>query len=181
MREEGRRLTGRVEIDDAYLGGQRSGGKTGRGSENKVPFIAAVQTTEDGRADLACLRLMPCTKQAMTEFAARPLIRPLTVVSDGLECFPAAQSAGVHQRIVTGGGKAAVKLPQFKAVSPLPGNLETGLTGTFHAFKFARYGHRYLAEFKYRLNRRYNLRSILSRLLHAACTTQPDALAAIHG
>jgi ribosomal protein L37AE/L43A len=42
VREDGRQLDGRVEIDDAYLGGERSGGKTGRGSENKVPFVAAV-------------------------------------------------------------------------------------------------------------------------------------------
>lgn len=48
MREEGRQLDGCVEIDDAYLGGERSGGKTGRGSENKAAFIAAVQTTPDG-------------------------------------------------------------------------------------------------------------------------------------
>jgi hypothetical protein len=47
LREEDRQLTGRVEVDDAYLGGERSGGKAGRGSENKVPFIAALQTTED--------------------------------------------------------------------------------------------------------------------------------------
>ena len=40
----------RVEIDDAYLGGERSGGKVGRGSENKVPFVAAVQTTPDRTA-----------------------------------------------------------------------------------------------------------------------------------
>ena len=37
VRERGRELDGRVEMDDAFLGGQRSGGKTGRGSENKVP------------------------------------------------------------------------------------------------------------------------------------------------
>ena len=30
VREEGRQLDGRVEIDDAYLGGERSGGKAGR-------------------------------------------------------------------------------------------------------------------------------------------------------
>ena len=40
LREDSRQLTGRVEIDDAYLGGEHSGGKTGRGSQNKVPFIA---------------------------------------------------------------------------------------------------------------------------------------------
>ena len=43
-RESSTRLSGRVEVDDAYLGGENPGGKVGRGSENKVPFIAAVQT-----------------------------------------------------------------------------------------------------------------------------------------
>ena len=50
QREDSRVLDGRVEIDDAYLGGERSGGKSGRGSENKVPFIAAVQTTRGSPA-----------------------------------------------------------------------------------------------------------------------------------
>jgi ribosomal protein L37AE/L43A len=181
LREEDRQLTGRVEVDDAYLGGERSGGKAGRGSENKVPFIAAVQTTEDGQAVLACLRPMPFTTLAMADFAARSLVRPLTVVSDGLACFLASESAGVHERIVTGGGKAASKLPQFKAVNTVLSNLKTGLTGTYHAFKFAKYAHRYLAEFQYRFNRRFDLRSILARLVHVACTTKPHTLAAIRG
>ena len=54
-----RRLTGRGEIDEAYLGGQRSGGKTGRGSENKAPFAAAVQITGDSRSHLAYLSPRP--------------------------------------------------------------------------------------------------------------------------
>ena len=181
LREEDRQLTGRLEVDDANLGGERSGGKAGRGAENQVPFIAAVQTTEDGQAVLACLRPMPFTTQAMADFAARSLVRPLTVVSDGLACFLASENAGVHERIVTGGGKAASKLPQFKAVNTVLSNLKTGLTGTYHAFKFAKYAHRYLAEFQYRFNRRFDLRSILSRLVHVACTTKPHTLAAIRG
>ena len=34
-RDASKRLTGRVEIDDAYLGGERSGGKRGRGAPAK--------------------------------------------------------------------------------------------------------------------------------------------------
>lgn len=128
----------------------------------------------------ACLQQNP-TNQAMTEFLARSLVRPLTVASDGLACFLATEKAGLHKRIVTGGGRAAAKLPQFRAVNTVPSNLKTGLTGTYHAFKFAKYAHRYLAGFQYRFNRRFDLRSILSRLVHAACTTQPQALAAIRG
>ena len=42
-------LTGRVEMDDAYLGGVRSGGKRGRGAAGKTPFVAAVSTSPEGR------------------------------------------------------------------------------------------------------------------------------------
>ena len=48
LREDTRRLNGRVVVDDAYLGGRLPGGKRGRGSENKVSFIAAVQTDSAG-------------------------------------------------------------------------------------------------------------------------------------
>ncbi|HEX6706066.1 MAG TPA: IS1595 family transposase [Albitalea sp.] len=173
LREGSRQLTGRVEIDDAYLGGERSGGKTGRGSENKVPFIAAVQTTEDGKPVLACFAQAPFTTQAVKEFAAKSLVRPLTVVSDGLGCFTAAEGAGVHERHVTGGGKASVKLPQFKAVNTVLSNLKTAMTGTYHAVKFEKYAQRYLAEVQYRFNRRFDLQSILRRLVRVAATAQP--------
>ena len=44
---------------------------------------------------------------------------------------------------------------------------------TYHAFDFAKYAHRYLAKAQYRFNRRFNLHSILARLLRAACLTSP--------
>lgn len=129
LAESGRQLTGRVEVDDAYLGGERSGGKAGRGSENKVPFVVAVQTTEDGRAHLACLSARPFTKAAMKEFIASSMGLPLTVVSDGLGCFTVAASMGaVHDREVTGGGKASVLNEKFRAVNTLVGNVKTALT-----------------------------------------------------
>lgn len=58
---------------------------------------------------------------------------------------------------------------------------KTGLAGTYHAFKFAKYAQRYLAEFQYRFNRRLDLRSILPRLIHAVCATKPHALGVICG
>ena len=41
-------LSGQVQVDDAYFGGELSGGKAGRGSENKVPFVAALAFDEAG-------------------------------------------------------------------------------------------------------------------------------------
>ena len=173
LREESRQLTGRVEIDDAYLGGALQGGTSGRGSENKVPFIAAVQTTEAGQPVLVCFAQAPFTKKALSDFAAKSLMRPLTVVSDGLACFAALQEAGVHEPTVTGGGAASVKLPQFKAVNTVLGNLKTALSGTYHSFDFAKYAQRYLAEAQYRFNRRFDLSTILVRLVRACVVTTP--------
>jgi hypothetical protein len=43
------RLGGAVQLDDAYLGCERAGGKAGRGSENKVQFVAAASLNAAGQ------------------------------------------------------------------------------------------------------------------------------------
>jgi hypothetical protein len=83
------------------------------------------------------------------------------------------QDAGVHEPTVTGGGAASVNLPQFHAVNTVLGNLKTALGGTYHSFDFAKYAHRYLAEAQYRFNRRFDLSTILDRLVRACVVTSP--------
>ena len=139
-----------------------------------MSFIAAVQTTPDGRPQFACFAQQPLTTEEVAAFAAKSLATSATVVSDGLWCFRGVKLIGAeHESIVTGGGAASTMLPQFKAINTLLGNLKTALTGTYHAFDFAKYAHRYLAEVQYRFNRRFNLASILARLLRAASITTP--------
>lgn len=115
----------------------------------------------------------PFTEKALSEFASKSLVRPLTVVSDGLACFAALQDAGVHEAMVTGSGAAGVKLPQFNAVNTVLGNLKTALGGTYHSFDFAKYASRYLAEAQYRFNRCFDLSTILVRLVWACVVTLP--------
>ena len=43
-RDRTKPLSGLVQLDDAYLGSYRSGGKRGRGAAGKTPFVAAVQS-----------------------------------------------------------------------------------------------------------------------------------------
>ena len=170
-REDRRVLDGRVEIDDAYLGGEKPG-KHGRGSENKVSFIAAVQTTDDGQPVLACFSRIPFTKEAMTAWANKRLAASARVVSDGLHCFKGiAGEVASHTAITVGSGRQAVKRPEFNRVNTVLSNLKTAISGTYHAFKFAKYVHRYLAEVQYRFNRRFDLSSILVRLVRAAAVT----------
>lgn len=173
-------LTGRVEADDAYLGGELRGGKPGRGSPNKVPFVAAMQTTESGQAVLMCLSPRPFTKQSLLDFAERSLAAPATLVTDGLGCFTAVRDRGIlHEQHITGGGAASAKHPAFMAVNTALGNLKTSLAGTYHAFDFQKYAHRYLAQVQYLFNRRFDLRSILGLLARAACQAAPCPLPAI--
>lgn len=173
-REESRQLDGRVEIDDAYLGGELPGGKSGRGSENKVSFIAAVQTTDTGHPLWVCLKKLEFTKEAIAQWAKKSLSASAWVVSDGLWCFQAVTASGAaHERTVTGGGAASAKMETFRAVNTFLGNLKTAYSGTYHAFDFAKYAHRYLAEVQYRFNRRFDLSAILARLLRASSVTSP--------
>ena len=169
LREESRQLTGRVEIDDAYLGGEVQGAKAGRGSPNKVAFVAAVQTTQAGQPIFVCLSQRPFTNKSIRAFAATSLVAPATLVSDGLGCFKVVQGTAIlHEPHVTGGGAASAKHPSFQAVNTVLGNLKTSLAGTYHAFGFRKYAHRYLGQVQYLFNRRFDLRSILERLARAA-------------
>lgn len=176
-REHKRELTGRVEIDDAYLGGERKG-KPGRGSPNKVPFIAAVQTTDDGRpfyVRFDCIERFD--HSSIESWSQQALTASTRAYSDGLPAFTIlSEMVDQHTSFVTGIGQQAARHPQFRWVNTLLGNLKTAITGTYHAIKFQKYAQRYLAEAQYRFNRRFDLKSILPRLLWAAVKTKPKPL-----
>jgi hypothetical protein len=173
-REAGRTLEGRVEIDDAYLGGEASQG-TGRGAAKKIPFIAAVQTDTEGHPRYVVLaRVSGFTREAVQSWAQRCLSLNSRTLSDGLSCFGSlAAMVQAHESHVVGSGKKAVQHPAFRWVNTALSNLKTAMSGTYHAFDFAKYADRYLAEMQYRFNRRFDLSVILARLLRAAACTGP--------
>jgi ribosomal protein L37AE/L43A len=173
-REDRRVLDGRIEVDDAYLGGERPG-KRGRGSENKVSFIVAVQTADDGRPLLTRMNRIAFTREAVADWANQALAASARVTSDALDCFEGFRSnVADYQPVVVGSGRQAVVAhPEFRRVNTVLSNLKTAISGTYHAFKFAKYADRYLAEVQYRFNRRFDLGSILVRLVRAAALTRP--------
>ena len=105
------KLAGRVEIDDAYLGGQRTGAKRGRGSPGKTPFVAAVETTAERKPSRLRLTVVKgFRKKEIATLAKRDLAAGSNVVSDGLSCFTAVTKAGcVHFPIITGSGPNAAQ------------------------------------------------------------------------
>ena len=96
-------LADRVGIDDC-LDGERSGGKVGRGSENKVPFMAAVETNSHGHPKRVVFSpVKSFSRSEVKSWAQRRLKPSATVVSDGLTRFWAVTSVGcVHQPEIVG-------------------------------------------------------------------------------
>lgn len=180
--ETGRRLEGRVEMDDAVLGGERKlseGGKPGRAGANKIPFVIAVETRE-GRPQRLQLHLVASHTSTEIERIATAGLAPGThVVSDGLGCFRAVSAAGcTHTSVVTSRIDGAVKLECFRWVNTILGNIKTAIAGTFHALRRA-YVHRYLAEFQYRFNHRSGLARMFADLAGNAIHTSPRPYAVI--
>lgn len=56
-------------------------------------------------------------------------------------------------------------------VNTILGNLKTAIAGTYHSFDSKKYAHRYLGEYQYRFNRRFDLAQLLPRLISAAAQT----------
>jgi transposase-like protein len=165
-RDDAHRLEGLVQIDDAYLGGERAGGKAGRGSENKVPFVAAVSVNDKGHPlHLKLSVLSGFTREAVSHWAQASLAPNTKVLSDGLACFAAVTDAGcLHAPRVVGVLKPR-DLPEFTWINTVLGNLKTTLSGAFHSLNFRKYAHRYLAAFAYRFNRRFDLKGLLVTLI----------------
>ena len=174
-REATRRLGGLVQIDDAYLGGERNGGKPGRGAENKRPFVVAVATDENGHPGMAVFEpVAGFTKEAMADWFTRRLDSAAEVYSDGLGAFRAAVDLNhAHTVIDAGGGRAATEADGARWVNIIMGNVKRALDGTYHAFAFFKYADRYLGEAMYRFNRRFQLDAMVPRLLVAAARCKP--------
>jgi hypothetical protein len=59
-----------------------------------------------------------------------------------------------------------------KWANTAPGNIKAAITGTYRAIN-GKHVPRYLADFEYRFNRRYDLAAMIPRLIWAAVRTTP--------
>lgn len=172
-READCKLGGVVQLDDAYLGGERNGGKTGRGSENKRPFVIAVETSEDGRPLRAAIDpVAGFTKAALSEWIIRRLYPGADVYSDGLGAFRALEAKHAT-RLSRAVAAPTVKRTMHVGSTSCSPTSSAALDGAYHAFKFAKYAHRYLAETMWRFNRRFDLTRLVPSLLAAAAAIRP--------
>ena len=171
QRNETYKLSGDVQVDDAYLGGKKAG-KRGRGAGNKVPFVIAV-ATRDGKPTYMHLRPVDgFTKAALKAYGAASIASGSRVVSDSYDCFKGLEEAGFdHLAITTGDGRPSDA--HFKWLNTGLGNVKSAITGTCRSCD-ARHTARYLAAYEWRFNRRFDLARNVERLARASVRAGPQ-------
>ena len=161
-RNKAYKLKGAVQVDDAYLGGERRG-TPGRGAAGKIPFLAAVET-HDGKPAFIKLRPVPgFSRKAVIRFAEEAIEPSSDVISDGLSCFASFAKAGMtHTAITRGRASRRIVDPRFRWVNIALGNIKGAIAGTCRAIR-PRHAALYLAAYEYRYNRRFDLGRMIFR------------------
>lgn len=168
-REEASKLENFIQIDDAYYGGRHEG-KSGRGSENKQAFLAAVSTDKDGHAQKAKLKpVKSFTKEEVSNFAEKCISKGSEILSDALGAFNffSESSDYKHEQTNMSKGDKKEKYKKFNPINTFIGNLKSFLGGIHHNVS-AQYLSKYFAEFQYRFNRRFDLKALSDRFLYVA-------------
>ena len=175
-RNKAYKLKGAVQIDDAYIGGERRG-TSGRGAAGKTPFLAAVETRDGKPAFIKLRPVQGFTNEAVDRYAQEALEPSSDVISDGLACFASLAKAGMtHTAITRGRASRRIVDPRFRWVNIGLGNVKGADHGTCRAIR-PRHAALYLAAYEYRYNRRFDLGRMISALAEAAVKTEePRAL-----
>lgn len=169
-----RRLTGLVEADETYVGAPHERGKRGGREMGRKVLVGAVVENRGPRAGTARLEVL----EGITfEDHIGPFVRGVidarraTVRTDGLWSYRRLAGVGVrHDRRIQAERADAVKHLPWSHV--LFSNLKSWLRGTFHGVS-KKHMPRYLDEFTYRLNQRWDELALFGSVLARAVVSPP--------
>lgn len=172
------RLQGRIEIDEAYVGGKRKGSR-GRGAEGKTLLIVAVEGVEEGKLGRVRFQCIPAITKKNAEKFVTDYIEPGSIiVTDGWKSYNSLDKLGYHHKPYiqrTGGQEALEKLDHVHLVISL---LKRWLNGTHHGAVKPEHLQAYLDEFSFRFNRRLSSHRgmLFYRLVQQAALTRPPPI-----
>jgi hypothetical protein len=177
-RLQGPLLAGFVEIDDAFIGGKSKGlGKPGRALNNKKQVCVMVERL-NRRAGDAAIVVLPDALGETYVAAVESHLEPMTHVrTDG---YPTNSS--LHGRVGKLNMKKIEKLEEegpLENVDRVISLVKRYLLGTYHQYCSRAHLQRFLNEFCYRFNRRYQWYQLASRLVAACALCPPIEYAAI--
>lgn len=181
VRPDRDRLSGTVEVDESYVGGQTPGGsRFGGNHTTKAPVAIAVERLARNR--LGRIRLGALGRAGydeIVEFVTRSVEPGSSLRTDGHGAYLRLPPLGYHHDIVIlssqDPGANSTELPGVHRVASL---LKRWLLGTYHLGYSQRHLAYYLDEFTFRFNRRTARRPglLFYRLLQQAVDTDPHPL-----
>lgn len=155
------RLTTLIEIDDAYIGANKTG-KAGRGG-GRAPVLVAIETDEDGKPGFVAIEAIGTLNKAnVADFAMRRLQPGAVTHTDAYSALRGVAAQTIHVPKITPPELADDWLPWVHLVIS---NLKRFLLGTYHGAVRPHRLQEYLDEFVYRFNRRRWESQIPNRLL----------------
>lgn len=168
-------LTGRVEVDETFIGGEVSGPR-GRGALGKTLVVIAVELGEPRGYGRARMSIIPNAETTtLRQFLIGTVEPGSTVVTDGWSAYPGAcRDWFDHEpHPVKGSGKQANEL--LPAVHRVAALCKRWLLGTHQGRVDPEHMQSYLEEFCFRFNRRHSrARGLLFyRLLQNAAGAPP--------
>lgn len=169
-------LSGFVEIDDAFYGG-RTKGKTGRALQNKRQVVVMVERLEHGAGDAALVMLHNQSGVAVQQ-AVKHHVEPMSHIrTDGYSHNSMLFWLGpLNMETV---GKIYTEEGPLKNVDRVISLSKRFLLGTYHQYCARAHLPRFLAEFSFRFNRRYQWCQLFSRVVAACSLCPPVPYAAI--
>ena len=170
------RLHGVIELDDALVGGKKSG-KRGRGAAGKTPIIVACEHNNGKPGFVALQAVESINHKTVRQFAKINLALEQTVHTDALNALNCLAYSQHHVAKVTPPDMASEWLPWVHIVIS---NFKTFIMGTHHGIS-GKYVQEYLDEYTYRLNRRFWESEIPNRLLRLAVNHRPVKFQPVFG
>ena len=175
-------LTGRVEVDESYLGGLEEGLR-GRKAEKKAMIIIAAQEDGMGIGRIRMRRISDASAESLHPFV-KDFIAPGSVVhTDGWRGYAGLDAQGyTHEVTILKRKKesASELLPRVHRVVSL---LKRWLMGTHQGAVSHKHLDYYLDEFTFRFNRRKSASrgKLFFRLVEQAVAVEPSTYRAIVG
>jgi transposase-like protein len=165
------RLSGRVEVDEAYFGAPEKGGKRGRGAENKVLAAIAVETDDKVVGRIRVGVLTDASRDSLHRFIVESVELGSMVVTDGWRGYSGLEAAGYRHEIIERSDKDAL-LPHVHTVISL---MRRWIMGTLQGSCSQEHLPYYFDEYTFRFNRRKSKSRgmLFYRLLQNAVQLEP--------
>jgi transposase-like protein len=177
VRQERDKLSGRIEVDEAYFGSPEKGKKRGRGTGNKVVAAIAVEINDKkvGRIRIAVINDVSST--SLHGFIENAVEKGSTIVTDGWAGYNGIVGKGYSHEIIRGKKEDSL-LPHVHTVISL---IKRWIMGTLQGSYSKKHIPYYFDEYTFRFNRRKSKSRgmLFYRLLQNAVRLEPVTYAKI--